>query len=611
MKAHWKVTFGLNAAETHKLVWGLIASAVIGFLALFGALYSQVVYDKILPAGETAMDSLLAITIAVLVTQVIGWLFRVWRTNLQEYANESADDRVSSALYRHIVGCTMSSMPRSHTAVAVWREGEAIRELFSSSVVFTIVDIVFAAVYVCVIWWLAGALALIPLTAGGILLASTAIIQSLIERETKRYTVASVDRQRLLQESVHGVVDLKLARGQSGFTERMTAAIETASAHSAKLRRLSAHGSSLAVLASGSTSVLTTAVGAGAVLEGHITMGVLFVLAILSARVIEPFLSVSAILIKIGRARVAKELLAPIVEAQPEARKGQVVLDDCRGEVTFDHVRFRYPGTDHEVLRGLDLHVKPGEKVAVLGPRGAGKSTIWRLATGLYTVGDEAGSGAVMIDGVNVKSADPDSVRRFVGVLPQDPVLFSGNLLENVRMGRPDATDSDVKRACELAGAAEWIARHPLGYGLPIVEQGRNLSGGERHSIALARLMLSDPRVVILDEPTSNMDEAAAGALMQRLLGWLQGRTAIIVTHRQEPLAIVDRAVRIADGRVTETFPGVSFRRADGSVHRAILPEAVVRLLPLKDGMTTEPAIQQALASAKQQIQQSQAEKAA
>lgn len=581
------VKFSPTAAEAHKMAWGLAGSVFIGGLALLTALYQRVVFDKILPAGPAGEASLTAVTAVALTACVIGFAFRIWRTRLQETAAEMADDRVSDAIYRRLLSISMSSMPRSHAASAVWREHEAVREMYSSAVIFTAVDIAVAIAAIALIAGLAGSVALVPLAAGALLLIASAAIGAAMARATETHIRTSTDRQRLLQESVHGIVDVKLAGAEAHFADRMQAATEQSSAHAAKLRRLGALGGSLAALASGASVILTVAIGAGSALTGETTMGVIFAVSLLVGRAIEPFLSVSAILLKAARAGAARKALTPIVDAETETAEGRLDFDATRGELSFSDVMFRYPDTDRDVLSGLSLTVAPGERVAVLGPRGAGKSTLWRLAAGLYATD----GGTVTLDGVNVKTVAVGSLRRHIGVLPQHAALFSGTLLDNVRVARPTATDEEVRRACEIAGVLDWLAAHQRGFGLQIVEQGQNLSGGERQSVALARLILADPKIVILDEPTGNLDPTSAQTLMRRLDGWLAGRTLLVITHRTEPLAIVNRAVRLEAGRVVEKFVGVAVRRGDG-VGRSLVPESVARCL---GPHPTDAEIQEAL----------------
>jgi ATP-binding cassette subfamily C protein LapB len=270
---------------------------------------------------------------------------------------------------------------------------------------------------------------------------------------------------------------------------------------------------------------------------------------------------------------------------RPEARAflGRPIT---RGEVELRDVTFTYPGARTPALAGLSLKVAGGERVAVIGRVGSGKTTLGRLLIGLY----EPAAGAVLLDGVDARQIDPADLRRGVGLVMQDVVLFQGTLRENIAMGQPQADDAAILAAARLAGVDDFAAAHPEGYAMAIAERGQNLSGGQRQAVALARALLLDPPVLMLDEPTSAMDNAAEQLLMQRLKGLLDAgrRTLILTTHRLSLVKLADRLVVLEGGRVLADGPreevlrrlqdrGLARAAGTGEAAQRVSARAVVR----------------------------------
>lgn len=536
---------GFDAIEKRAVSRAVVATVLIGLLALVSALVSRAVWDHVLPQHATASLVALIILSAIVLFADLG--FRVLRSRLVEMAAQDADARVSSAIFARLIGSTLASTPQSHLAASVWREHEAVREMQSSTSILGIADAVMGLVFVAAMLVVAPILTPIPLLIGGALIPLSLLCQRRIAAASAAQVAHGIDRQRMLLESILGVVDLKLARSEQRQVARVEAAIERTGDAVRSVREWGGVALSFSSSASLLTGLSITMAGAFCVIEGWLSMGGVIAAGILGGRIISPFVSVSGLLLKAGRAKVALENLKPVLAAVPEGRPAHQSLSDCTGSLRFEKVTFRYPGTDLDVMDCLSLNIPAGQSVAVVGPRGAGKSTLWKLATGLHEIEDD-NRGVVSIDGLNVKHIARDDLRRHVGAVPQDAVLFTGTVGENVRLAKPDATDDEVRAALHLAGAEEWVRKR--GLDARIVEQGRHLSGGERQALALARLFLSDPRVVFLDEPTANFDAETQAAFLQRVPAWLKGRTAVIITHRPELLALVDRVVLLRDGAI-------------------------------------------------------------
>jgi ABC-type multidrug transport system fused ATPase/permease subunit len=294
---------------------------------------------------------------------------------------------------------------------------------------------------------------------------------------------------------------------------------------------------------------LVVAVGGMRVAQGHLGLGSLVAFALYVQRFFEPVRNLVMQYAQLQRAMAAGARILEVLDTEPEMKDAPDAVDlpHVRGEVVFRGVRFSYvPGV--EVLKGIDLHVRPGEMVAIVGPTGAGKSTLVSLVARLYDVT----SGQVLIDGVDVRQVRRASLCRHLGVVLQEPFLFSGTVRDNIRFGRPEASDEEVEEAAKLVGAHQVIVRLPQGYETPVYERGQNLSPGERQLIAFARAMLADPRILILDEATASVDPLTERRVRQALRRLLQGRTAFVIAHRLSTAQDAHRVVVMDGGRIVE-----------------------------------------------------------
>ena len=357
-------------------------------------------------------------------------------------------------------------------------------------------------------------------------------------------------KQALLHESALGAEDIKLARAEDRFAYEMGVLTEISAQDSAALRSISALVST--VVSSTSSVIQSAILGLGAllVIQGDITMGTLIAASILSGRAMAPCTALAAAAMKIGRARSASITIHSLADGDKEDRFEGTNIATCRGEVRLENVKFHYPGREQPALDGLNLTVNPGEIVALIGPRGCGKSTFGRLISGLAELDPERDSGAILLDGIPVSQFARHSLRHHVGACPQDATLFSRSLKENISLARMDATDDLILEASRIACADDWILKLPRGFMTPVVEQGRTLSGGESQSIVLARVILANPKVIFFDEPTAHFDPASTKRFIDNMRVFLQGRTAIIATHRPDILEIATKVAVMDKGKV-------------------------------------------------------------
>jgi ATP-binding cassette subfamily C protein LapB len=274
---------------------------------------------------------------------------------------------------------------------------------------------------------------------------------------------------------------------------------------------------------------------------------------ILTGRGIAPIGQLAQLLARLNQSRTSLRALDGLMRAPVERPPNKVFLHrpSLLGEVAFTGVGFSYPGQDVEVLNDLSFAIKGGERIGIIGRVGSGKSTVAKLILGLY----QPGSGAILIDGTDTRQIDPVDLRRSIGYVQQDVFLFRGSVRDNITAAAPHADDAQVLHAARLAGVDDFVSRHPLGYDLPVGERGEGLSGGQRQAIALARAILLNPNIVILDEPTSSMDTRTEEAFRSRFQSVLTHQTLVLITHRASLLTMIDRLIVLDAGRVVADGP--------------------------------------------------------
>ncbi|MFC6669389.1 ATP-binding cassette domain-containing protein [Marinobacterium aestuariivivens] len=301
------------------------------------------------------------------------------------------------------------------------------------------------------------------------------------------------------------------------------------------------------------TSTSIVIFGVYLISERELTLGALIASVILSGRVIAPMGQLAGLVTNFHQASTALKTLNQIMD-MPEERDGErhfVHRPELKGDIEFNQVSFSYPGEQQKALDGISFRIKAGEKVALIGRIGSGKSTIEKLLMGLYSAGD----GAVRVDGIDIKQIDPVDLRRHFGYVPQDIMLFAGTLRDNITLGAPWAGDEQVVRVAQLAGADHFVNRHPLGFDMQVGERGAALSGGQRQAVAVARALIHDPSVLILDEPSNAMDNSSEELLKQQLADYARDRTLLLVTHKMSLLTLVDRLIVVDGGKIVADGP--------------------------------------------------------
>jgi ATP-binding cassette subfamily C protein LapB len=384
---------------------------------------------------------------------------------------------------------------------------------------------------------------------------------------------AGAQRNALLVEALAGLEAIKTQGAEGAMQARWEAHNRFLAQVMLRMRALSSSAMVGMGFAVQCVTVSTIVIGVYLITDRQITMGALVAASMLGSRALAPAGQVLGLLMQYQGARTALEGLDRLMQQPAEradtADSGHALVHrrEIEGAIEFRDASFGYAESGGLALAGIRLKIAPGEHVAVIGRMGSGKTTLLRLAAGLYAPSD----GSVLVDGIDLRQLDPADLRRNIGFVSQDAVLFQGTLRENITLGLPFADDAAVLAAAEVAGLAEFVDRHPRGYEMPVGERGERLSGGQRQAVALARALLHQAPVLMLDEPTSGMDFSTEAALTTRLAEFARGRTLLLVTHRTSLLALADRVVVVDQGRIVADGPrdAVMAQLAGGRIAKA------------------------------------------
>lgn len=541
---HW--FWSALGANRWTYVQVILAAMLANVLGLTVSIFIMVVYDRVLP--NEATESLFALTAGVGLALIFDFIIKSLRSGFIDRAGQRADLLMGRRIFDQVLNMQMSARQGSTGAMAsTLREFETLREFFTSATLVAVVDLPFILLFIFVIHLVGGPLAIVPAIAVPAVLIVGIAVQPLLARLAERSFDDGQTKQSVLVETVAGLETIKAAGAARRMRARWEDAITRQSEHSAKSRAIAQFALNATGFAQQAAQVMIVFYGVLLIAEGQVSMGALIAAVILTGRALAPLAQLAQTLTRLNQARSSYRNLDTLMQAGSERPKGRNFVSRPRleGRITFDNVHFTYPGQLVETLKGVSFNIEPGEKVAVLGRIGSGKSTIARLILGLY----EPSAGSVRVDGVDIRQIDPGDLRRNIGSVLQDVWLFSGTVRENISIGAIRPRDSDILEAARLSGVEEFVARHPSGYDLMLSERGEGLSGGQRQAICMARALVGRPPVLLLDEPTSAMDVQNEAALIARLKEQ-DGRTMMVVTHRTSLLELVDRVIVIEDGRV-------------------------------------------------------------
>lgn len=562
----WSVVSRFGSNYSHVAV----SAFLINVLALAAPLFTMNVYDRVIPNG--AVPSLVALAIGLVLAIVFDFILRIVRSRIIDMTGKKIDVVLAAEIFEHVLSLKMAKRPASVGILAnQMRDFDSVREFFTSGTVVSITDLLFALIFIAVLFIVAGPLAWIPLIMLPLMIAVGFILQRPLDRAMKRLQGESAARHGVLVESLSGVETVRA----TGAEARMQTAWERSVAATARSSEDVNFWASLALTASSSaqqiTNLLMMVIGVFLVLEGKLSVGALVAASMLAGRVLGPIAGIAAVITRATQTLSALKAIDRIMDLERERppEKAYVARRIDKGAIAFDNVSFKYPGGAGNALEKVSFRIQPGERVGVIGRVGSGKTTLGRLLTGFYDPDD----GGILIDGVDIRQYDPADLRTGVGFVLQDTELFFGKLRDNIAFGRPSATDAEVLEAARLAGVESFIAGHPEGYDMRVAEGGRSLSGGQKQAIGLARILIRHPKILFLDEPTAHFDTRSEAEFLDRLKLLADRKMTILIsTHRSSLLTMVDRLLVFERGKLALDGPRdevIAKLRGDGKASNA------------------------------------------
>ena len=547
---HWFWGAILEQLPVYRDIIG--AAALINVFALAMPVFTMNIYDRVVP--NNAIETLWMLSAGLLLVFGMDYVIRLLRGHFVDLASSRIDLKLSSLIMERVLGMRLAHRPASVGSFAAnLRAFETIRDFIASATVTAVIDLPFTVMFLAVMLWISWPLVVFPvLGIVGVLIYSYVIQYKMRELSETTFR-ASAMRNATLIESLTALETIK-ANGAEGL---MQAKWESTAAFlartSARLRLLSASAMNGASSISQLVNLMIIIGGVYLIHERWLTMGGLIACTMLAGRAMAPLGQVVGLLMQFENAKTALAGLERTMTTPGERAEESsfVHRPEIHGEIEFRNVSFAYPGHSQEVLRDVSFRIKPGERVVVLGRVGSGKTTLHKLMLGLY----QPTEGAVLLDGVDLRQLDPADLRRNVGYVEQDTLLFYGSLRENIALRAPYADDLAVVTAAEVGGLSEFVNRHPEGYDMVIGERGASLSGGQRQGVAIARAMLLDPPVLLLDEPTSSMDFTSENQFKESLKRFMEQKTMVLVTHRVSLIDLAERMIVIDDGKVVKDGP--------------------------------------------------------
>ena len=530
-----------------------IAAIMINLFGIASSLFVMNVYDRVVP--NNAFETLWAMAIGILIVYISDFILKNLRSHFLDYAGRKADVVISGQLFEQILGMTMTSRPQSAGVLAAnMKEFETLRDFFTSATMVALIDLPFVFLFIFFIYIIGGPyVAVVPLVAVPLVVGMGLFLQKPLSKVIKESLHESALKNALLFETIIGLETIKVQAAE-GHTQRSWEELtEKSSKTSVKSRQIAAFAQNWAMFIQQLVSVLIVIVGVYQISDGLLSMGGLIACVILSGRAMAPLAQVSGLMTRMNQSKQALDQLDDLMKKPVERPLGKhfVTMPHVKGKVEFRDVVFNYPGQSVAALNNLSFTIEPGERVGVIGAVGSGKTTLERLLINLY----EPTTGSVQIDGSDVRQIDPGDLRRNIGAVQQSPQLFFGSVRQNITMGHETAPDSAVLRAAELSGVMEFLRDSEAGLDTQVGERGEALSGGQRQAVAIARSLLYDPPILVLDEPTASMDPASENRLRKRLEMLCEGKTTILITHKGSMLSLVDKLILIDRGKLVAFGP--------------------------------------------------------
>lgn len=529
----------------------IIVSLFINLFILATPLFTMNVYDRVIP--NNAIETMWALFIGISFVLFFDLILKVLRSYFLGIASKRTDTIVANKIFNHVLNIKMDSKPVSTGQfVSRLQSFETVREFFTSATVAAFVDFPFVIIFIGVIYFIAGPLAYITIAT----VLISILISWYMQRPLKKYIEKSVKEEQIKQttliEAVTGLEIIKSVRAQNRMRTNWDQSVNKTVHYADKGHFLSQTITYLTTYISQFSNIAIVAGGVYLAAEGEITMGAIIAAMILNGRVIAPVSQLVGLIIRFDKTMLSLNNLDEVMKMPVEKEdKAYISRPNLKGKIQLKDLSFSYKDQNRQTIKNLNLTINEGEKVAILGKIGSGKSTLLKLIMNLY----EPTNGSVLIDEVDTRQIDPIDLRHAVGVVPQEPFLFMGTIKDNITIGEQYVSDEELLKVSKVAGLDEFLGKHEAGFDLMVGERGEGLSGGERQSVTLARALVSDPNILMLDEPTNAMDRQTEKAFINKLQKIIDDKTLIIVTHKTSILQLVDRVIILENGQIAFDGP--------------------------------------------------------
>jgi ATP-binding cassette subfamily C protein LapB len=566
--------------STHHWFWGTLArswplyaevaaaSVLINVFTVLSPVFFMNVYDRVVP--NKAIETFWVLAAGIVLMYLFDVGLKLLRGYFIDVAGRRADVALSATLFEQLIATRLDAGRQPMGALASnMREFESLRDFFTSATMTTLIDLPFVVLFVAVIAAIGGPyMAAVPLVAIPLVVGAGLLLQVPLRDRIRRVFHASEAKHSALIETLGGMEAVKALGAASHMQRKWESAADFVASESLGTRLLSSLAVNFSAWVQALVGVCTLAVGVHLASDNLLTTGAIVACTIIAGRALAPLAQVAALLTRYHQSMSALDALNNIMNAPREKPRDRTfVRRVLSGDIRFQDVAFRYPDSELDALTGVNLAIRAGDRVGVIGRIGSGKSTLAKLLIALY----QPSAGSILVDGTDIRQIDPEDLRRAIGYLPQNLVLFAGSVRDNLRMGAPGADDAALLRAASIAGLDAVVNRHPQGFDMPVGERGEALSGGQRQTVALARALITDPRILLLDEPTHAMDRSAEERFKQRIQSDLADRTIVIITHRESLLTVVNTLVVVDGGRVVAAGPKETVLQAlaEGKVRTA------------------------------------------
>ncbi len=525
----------------------IAASLLINLFVLATPLFTMNVYDRVVP--NNAIDTMWILATGVIVVFLFDLLLKLLRTYFLENAAKKSDVIMSSIIFEKVMNLKMAVRPRSVGSFANnLKDFETVRGFFTASTLSVVIDLPFAIIFLLVIYIIGGSMVMIPITIGVLILLYSFIVEKPMRESIESTYEAAAYKNAILVESLNGIETIK-AMGINGQPQwKWEESTGDIAGKGLKSRVLSSSISSIVNFMIQFNSVAIIIAGVYAINEKELSMGALIAVMILGSRVLAPLGQVAALIANFQHSKTAFETLDNIMQLPVEREEGKQFVErpSFKGKIEFQKVSFTYPDTAKKALDNISFIIEPGEAVGIIGTNGSGKTTIEKMILGLY----DPDEGSILIDGIDIMQIDPSDLRRHIGYVPQDIVLFQGTLKENIIVRAPDSNDEDTLHAASIGGVDNFANIHPMGYDMPVGERGEGLSMGQRQAVGVARAFIYETPILLMDEPSNAMDSRNEGRLVHSLKTHKRDHTMIMISHKNTMLDLTDRLLLMDNGKL-------------------------------------------------------------